>query len=747
MKKGVLGIIVCLVISICNVSIVYAEDPEKNDQNSNLIYIVYDDSGSMYLNDIDNPTECYNKWAQAKYSISTFANMMGENDKMEIYSLSGSNDESSNYEPCISIEGNENSTEKITKIESNLNNSYDKNTKFETVERVAQRLKKDSNNSAKKWLIVITDGFFQKNKKEIKNKDELESNFKNIIHDKDEDETINKNINYVYLNIGNESLSLPDNMDENFYTYSAENTENSDILKGLTKIANLIFKQQNLNDFSQKDNKVTFNIDAPIKKIIVFAQGQNTKIGQLKYKGKKSKNYEYSDIVDFKGPSEENIPDGIKKIVNNNNLDLNGLLASDLQGQITTYSLENDNQFKLGDYELEVENSTELQIYYELDVDLGLNLFQINDDGDDIPINNKSRLIDGEKVHITTEWLNHKTKKKVESKLIGENNINYSITVYNNGETLGTYTENDIITDKLGKGNLEIEATATFSNNISLSSNEKTKVYKIIKTEQKFKGFEDEVRIDKIDNHPINLTITKENGETFTKEEWKKLKVTVERHKDLDIKITKENDKKTCTLKINSVPEGNTKLKVNVQGVNDTIIYEGTDTYEIKVRGLTVFEMFWKWFPIVVVILTILTLLFFYFKTKARIPRKLRATIQRANGAGKPSKCSIKKIEHNINPFKDAMGMINIRFGNEHFTDFYIKAEKNGKETKFYISNIDRCIDDDSYTLHQNTVTDIKNSISYKNGKYYINNYTQFTLTKKDNGETYRIRFIINRRR
>ena len=46
------------------------------------IYVVYDDSGSMCMNGLP-------RWSQAKYAMEVFAAMLGENDTMSIYELSG----------------------------------------------------------------------------------------------------------------------------------------------------------------------------------------------------------------------------------------------------------------------------------------------------------------------------------------------------------------------------------------------------------------------------------------------------------------------------------------------------------------------------------------------------------------------------------------------------------------------------------------------------------------------------------
>ena len=731
MKKGMLGVMVFLIIIMFNIPIEYAK--EENEK-SNLIYVVYDDSRSMYCEDGVNPEEYYNQWGQAKYSISVFAGMMGENDMMKIYPFSGGGNQ------FHSIEKNMKSMDRVRSIENNLNKSYAKSTDFQVVESVTQQLKNDTSD-AKKWLIIITDGIFEKNKVPIKSGDELKSNFHTIICD---------DINYVYLNIGKNSISLSEDMGDNFYTYSASDSNaidgNSDILKNLTYIANLIFEHQSLNKFIPGNEKVTFDIDAPVKKIIVFAQGENTEIGKLKYKGKKSKNYDCTDVVNIKGSGENDIPNELKNIFKNKEENeqvkiLDSLSASSLQGEISTYSLKKGEQFNLGQYELEVNNFKELEIYYELDVDLSLKLFQIDDKGKKIIVDSKNKPFYGKELYVTTEWLNHNTKKKVDSKLIDESKIKYTIMAKMNGkEILESYTKDDIKIDKLNNGDLEIYATATFPDGIVLQDSYKSKIYKIVKTKLKFNGFEESVRTDEIEKNPITITITKENGESFTKEEWDDLEVKVKEVENLNTKIIKNNDKKTCTLTIESASEGKMNLNVNVSGKNGSIIYEGNDVYKIEIRSLSLYEHFLKnliWFVIVVAIAIVGWL---WYKFKPRIPRSLKARVQidgEQYDFKKGSVCKVNNIKNNILPCKKPTAELFVSYLDGEIPLFKceIGAEKRDGENRIYISNVyEICHEIDYEVCYQSGI-----SIDDSENKMTVNNDT--TLVLKNEETSYYVRF------
>lgn len=737
MKKGILGVMVFLIIIMFNIPIEYAK--EENEK-SNLIYVVYDDSRSMYCEDGVNPEEYYNQWGQAKYSISVFAGMMGENDMMKIYPFSGGGNQ------CHSIEKNMKSMDRVKSIENNLNKSYAKSTDFQVVESVTQQLKNDTSD-AKKWLIIITDGIFEKNKVPIKSGDELKSNFHTIICD---------DINYVYLNIGKNSISLSEDMGDNFYTYSASDSNaidgNSDILKNLTYIANLIFEHQSLNKFIPSNEKVTFDIDAPVKKIIVFAQGENTEIGKLKYKGKKSKNYDCTDVVNIKGSGENDIPNELKNIFKNKEENeqvkiLDSLSASSFQGEISTYSLKKGEQFNLGQYELEVNNFKELEIYYELDVDLSLKLFQIDDKGKKIIVDSKNKPFYGKELYVTTEWLNHNTKKKVDSKLIDESKIKYTIKAKINGkEILESYTKDDIKIDKLSNGDLEIYATATFPDGIVLQDSYKSKIYKIVKTKLKFKGFEEPVRTDEIEKNPITITITKENGESFTKEEWDDLEVKVKEVENLNTKIIKNNDKKTCTLTIESASEGKTNLNVNVSGKNNSIIYEGNDVYSVEIRSLSLYEHFLKnliWFFIAVIVVGVG---YFLYKKNPWISSRLRARVQIEGEQYDPKSgwvCEVKNIKNNILPFKKPTAELFVSYLDGRIPLFKceISAEIKNKKNKEYISNVYEICHEKGYEVCYEG--DLKIDESKK--KIYLKNNTTLIVKKEDT--RYYVRFYKTRKK
>ena len=78
----------CLIVLAVMTSDVYAADNSKDLSKKNLIYMAYDDSGSMYR-DLSNMDGFHPlaRWSQAKYALEVFSSMMMEKDEIYIYPL------------------------------------------------------------------------------------------------------------------------------------------------------------------------------------------------------------------------------------------------------------------------------------------------------------------------------------------------------------------------------------------------------------------------------------------------------------------------------------------------------------------------------------------------------------------------------------------------------------------------------------------------------------------------------------
>lgn len=241
----------------------------RAEEDGNLIYVAYDDSGSMLRSTNSNTGESMmaDRWCQAKYALEVFSTMLLEKDDMRVYPL---NKPDCNY----SVSGAADALTRKQLIDSYLV-EYGSNTPYATVERAYQELQSVQDGRTK-WLLVLTDGAFTEVTTPEAN-EKLRTYAEN-------------GVRVVYLRI----LDLPDgyglaqedkmngNPEIGFYTYEADKSK--DILPMLIEISNLIFKQQALSGYGLLqlvDGKIQITLDMPVEQLLVFAQGEEISLGNL----------------------------------------------------------------------------------------------------------------------------------------------------------------------------------------------------------------------------------------------------------------------------------------------------------------------------------------------------------------------------------------------------------------------------------------------------------------------------------
>lgn len=298
------------------------------------IAIVFDNSGSMYVDDYNKPLKA---WSQATYAMEVFASMLNKGDVLSIY-------------PMHEIEvGSEKYTmEKPLKITdasqaSKIRDIYTPKalaTPIESVESAIEGLKKSSLN--KKYLIVLTDGdVFYRNGKKLstdKTKKALDDNFAKA----------GKDMTMMYLGIGAKVI-MPGTADsEYFLKKHAKDT--ADVLSILTDMCNRIFGRDTLPDNRITDKKKV-EFDISMNKLIVFVQGEN--VSGLKVTGP---NGEVGTKVSSATTKYSTKACGNYKTEPD----------TSLQGAMITY--ENCNA---GTYNIEYSGKAEdIEIYYEPNADL-----------------------------------------------------------------------------------------------------------------------------------------------------------------------------------------------------------------------------------------------------------------------------------------------------------------------------------------------------------------------------------------
>ena len=364
-KKKVRKIFCCLlIISLCsymfsffatsrtqNVRAAGAEEVYKKK----IIHMVYDNSRSMYWNGKEN----ISRWCQAQYGMTVFARMMNfeSGDILRIFPMHPivvdgekyGDDEEKNCKMSLDITSS-NDIGKINRIQKTKRESGD--TPFEVVKNAAKALEKNKGDKdSERWLLVFTDGEFNKDKwddKKTWKKAHLE-NKRNPV------EEMKKYADKYDMKVVFFSLAEADNnsdSDSENYHYISSNGE--DITEGLIKACNTIFARDFIENFN--DNKK--EVDVSLKKIIILTQG-NKDVAKVKYKGEELQGVG-SELVHSLSAT-----DNSKKLYRSKD----GKVDDKLVGNLTTF----EGKFDPGEYEFDVgkvDINKNCIVCYEADVKL-----------------------------------------------------------------------------------------------------------------------------------------------------------------------------------------------------------------------------------------------------------------------------------------------------------------------------------------------------------------------------------------
>lgn len=221
------------------------------------IAVVYDNSSSMYEGAM---------WCQAKYAMEIFASMLDySRDRLTIYPMwevqtvqnPQKPSEIREYEPKpVEIR----SIKDIEKIHY-MYTTVGSTTPLTQAEEALSALK--GSDATDKWLIVLTDGIFNKDGKGL---DDLPG-FADL----------SKNIKVQYLAMGKDANEAKANESKGFYADKADS--GGDLNDALISICNRIFERNELPSSEFKNGKIS--LDISMSRLIVFVQGDGAEISSL----------------------------------------------------------------------------------------------------------------------------------------------------------------------------------------------------------------------------------------------------------------------------------------------------------------------------------------------------------------------------------------------------------------------------------------------------------------------------------
>lgn len=409
----ILTLLVVLSVVLSSILIVpltaNASTVTKNEKSYD-IAVVFDNSGSMYINPgIKN-------WSRAKYAMEIFASMLNyDKDKLHIFPMwevtcDGSKPTSGGSFAPIEI-GSKSDIDKITKMFTPKASG----TPYEPVKEAYDYLSKSGLDE--KWLIVLTDGEFKYETRDQQG-EILITNIEERLSS-----LASEDIKIQYLGFA-EANKINGNEANNFFVKMSSGTSLKD---DIVDICNSIFQRSVLP--ANRLNGQKLNLDLSMKNIIVFAQGANAKVSSLKSgDGKEvgitldSGQRKYSEY------GAANYP--------------NALVDDTLAGQVVTF-----DSCPKGEYTLSYADADIIQVFYEPDVDIEVTVTdsegQVIDASSELTAGEytiTSRIIDGTTGEDVT---NHELMgNDVKIKTYVKTSEDSDYTEYDNGAAI-TFNPND----------------------------------------------------------------------------------------------------------------------------------------------------------------------------------------------------------------------------------------------------------------------------------------------------------------
>ncbi|MBQ2963672.1 MAG: hypothetical protein IJE14_03340 [Clostridia bacterium] len=387
-----ISLILVLIVALSSTFVFAA----ANEEDTNItkvnrryeIAVVYDNSGSMYMS---------KAWCYAKYSMEIFASMLNysNGDKLLVFpmwevSTDGKAVEAT-AEPVESSGSIQvNSPDEVKKISNmyTLNADGTPITQVDNAYNYLLSVPEKEDTITEKWLVVITDGEFNDDEGRVLSPDAVRDHLASKATD---------GIRVQYLGFDG-AKTLKSDESNGFYS---KTSKASTLRKDLTDICNEIFRRAILSKSYLNSKNLKLGIS--MRKLIVFVQGKNAEIVSLEQKatGKKISVVADSGKIQYSKLGAANY----KKAPYDDSL----------YGQVVTF-----DACEAGDYILNYKGATEIQIFYEPDVDIDITVK--NEKGEEVTPESDN-LYPG-KYSVEYAVIDRMTRKDVvDSPLMGENGV------------------------------------------------------------------------------------------------------------------------------------------------------------------------------------------------------------------------------------------------------------------------------------------------------------------------------------
>lgn len=451
----------------------------SGDSTTRAIYVVFDNSGSMYSTD--------NKaWSQAAYAMEVFAAMMNfENgDIMKIFPM---HDVTTDGDGGTELKSSIELTDQSDIVQ--IHNMYTPNpggTPYTQVNNAQEELRQllDEQGADEGWLVVLTDGIFDSDIPQDGLREDLIEKAKS-----------SENMNVQYLAMGSNIETVPEgDADVGFYSQKAETS--AEVVNELAVISNRIFRR---NEYTGYQNGNVLKFDVPLNKLIVFAQGKDVSVNSLTSAEGTQINLQKSCEVSYSNTSGAGLTSFVTQMP---------VKDTSLKGVVAVFAF--DEPITEGAYTLDVSGADSIKIYYEPDVKFGIGLFRDEQQIVDTAIEDGTYTV-------KVGFVNRLTGEFIEkSELLGS--PQYILTVDGEAQSYsGDVKLTQEITLEVTGDSLEMEADVTYLNDYTdqaaLSFSVSTLVMLV--------DGPSSMKLKELENGDNQYLVTlKRNGEPLTEEQW-----------------------------------------------------------------------------------------------------------------------------------------------------------------------------------------------------------------------------------
>ncbi len=406
-----------------------------------IVSVVYDDSGSMLIDEKIENKKTSPKWIYANYAMQTFCGMLNSEDQLFITYMSSA--KTVNGDLTCEAEEIKISEGKIQKSVDAIR-EHDKAgaTPYAAVEAAIEKLEsvKNTDPNTQYWLVIITDGgfndFSMNEKGQYNSPDEqkkiLDEKIGEIIQKKMPNAT-KPQINF--MTIGSGTVAPTEDKGKGIHTYKAETNE--EIIVQMAKMADSISGRKRLEGDALKttesNNIIRVSSELPLQNIVVLEQGSDAFLDRVELKGEKKDTYTPSRNV--------------------------FLEFAELKGRTFLVEESKKGVIPAGEYDIVFDKAVKLDdivVLFEpalyIDMKISVNGKEITDKKE------LKNIAEGDKISISYKIFEIGTDKEIESSLLNDAEFKILVT---EGDEIAVQENGTSLTDYVVKKEVETEIKAS----------------------------------------------------------------------------------------------------------------------------------------------------------------------------------------------------------------------------------------------------------------------------------------------